>query len=563
MLFTNFQIYDTRYVPFSPPFCPTTLYFYTHHHNFMQKLNMYNLSTHPPHVPTTTYLATFATCYYIHPSLIHICLPLPTLYLPKPFPNIHYQPPGPPPPHIISIPFLSNFTSNTHLTYHPHTPLSPSIIQSHNTIFSILLTSTIPPLTPFQCSFSKTPLSHYLNVTSSPHSTPSYHKHIHHSFFPKVPTYPLLIHPYHPFTTSHCPYISSNHQYIYPSSTLTTYQLSSNLSTLPYYKLSLSSPSTLNRIPTSKYLILYPIHPHPATRPNNHTPTHISYHTLPLILFLRPSYLILPLLCVVYHILHHFHAPSTTKYFPSLLKPSYIVSTCLFLPLGSNIETHPGLGWGDTTLLNLPISSFISSQIPSPHTPPFQYLHITSSLHNAPSHHINTHHSFSTKLSNLPIISYPYHPFTPNHCPYISSNYQYIYPTRPLIQTLIYQVPSISFTLIYYKLPLSSLSTIHRTLTLKNLIFYSIAKSSLYGHYATRLTNHTPIKTSYYTLPLSFFLPSNHLILSPPCRLYHTLYHSHTSSNKNYFSNPSYIKPHYIVPTHLFLFLGGDIEINP
>jgi hypothetical protein len=424
-------------------------------------------------------------------------------------------------------------------------------LQLQNTIFSVLLTSTIPPLAPFQCSFIKTPLFHYLNVTTSPHSTPSYHTHPHHSFFTKVLTYLLHTHSHRPFTSSPCPYISFNHQYIYPSNTRTNYQLLSILSSPLYYKLSLSSISILNRTPPPKYLILYPLHPHLATHRNNHTPTHMSSHILQLILSLRPNYLILSLKCVVYHIIHHFHTPLTTKYF--------LVSTYLFLPLGSNIATNHGLGWCDTTLLNLSIPSFISPQIPSPHTPPFQYLRTPSILHNTPYHH----HSLSNKLSNLPIISYSYHPLPPNHYPYISSNPQYIYPINPLIQTLIYQLPSISFTLIYYKLTLSSLSTIHRILTLKNLIFYPITKYSLHAHYDTHLTNHIPIKKSYYTLLLSSSHPSNHLILYLPCKLYHTPHHSNTSSNKKYFSNSSYIKPHYLVPTSLFLLLGGDIEMNP
>jgi hypothetical protein len=508
--------YDTRYDPCLHPSFSTTLYLYTHYHNSQKKLNMYNLSTHPPHVPPTTYPSTLTTSPYIHPSLNHICLPLQTLYLSKPFSNTHYQP-----SHTILIPFLSHINANTHSTYHPHTPLSPLIIQLQNTIFSVLFTSTIPPLAPFQCSFIKTPPFHYLNVTTSPHSTPSYHTHPHHSFFTKVLTYLLHTHSHRPFTSSPCPYISFSHQYIYPSNTRTKYQLLSILSSPLYYKLSLSSISTLNRTPPPKYLILYPLHPYLATHRNNHTPTHMSSHILRLILSLRPKYLILSLKCVVYHIIHHFHTPLTTKYF--------LVSTYLFLPLRNNIATNHGLGWCDTTLLHLSIPSFISPQSPSPHTPPFQYLRTTSIFHNTPYHH----HSLSIKLSNLPIISYSYHTFPPNHYPYISSNSQYIYPINPLIQILIYQLPSISFILIYYKLTLSSLSTIHRILTLKNPIFYPITKYSSHAHYDTHLTNHIPIKKSYYTLLLSSSHPSNHLIYISHVNyiIHHTILILHQTKN--------------------------------
>jgi hypothetical protein len=208
-------------------------------------------------------------------------------------------------------------------------------------------------------------------------------------------------------------------------------------------------------------------------------------------------------------------------------------------------------------LLTLTIPPFIPFQIPSPNTPSFKYLHITNSSHHTSCYHINTHHSFGTKLLTLPIFSYPYHPFIPSHCPYIPSNHQYIYPTSPLIQTLTYQLLSISFTLIYYKLFISSPSIIHRTLTLKYLILYLATNYPIHPHYAIHS------KASYHTLPLLLSLPTNHLILPPPCVLYHTLHHSHATSNKKYFPIPSHTKPHSIVSTCLFLLLGGDIEINP
>jgi hypothetical protein len=168
----------------------------------------------------------------------------------------------------------------------------------------------------------------------------------------------------------------------------------------------------------------------------------------------------------------------------------------------------------------LTIPPFIPFQIPSPNTPSSQYLHITSSSHHTPFYHINTHQSFNTKLSTLPVINYPYHPLTPSHFIYTSSNHQYIYPASPLTQTLIYHLPYISFTLIYYKLFLSSLFTIHRTLTPKYLIFYPATNYPLYPHHTLHSKNHTPLKASYHTLPLLLSLPPNHLILPPPCGMY-------------------------------------------
>jgi hypothetical protein len=340
MLFANFQTYDTLHVPFLLPSCPSTLYFSTYPHNFVQKPNMYTLSPHPFHIPTTNYPAPFITYKYIHTSLIPICLPLPTLYLPKPFPNIHYQPPS-----MLS----TYYPLNTNLTYPLHTPFSPMIIHSQDSLFTILLTSTIPPSTPFQFPSTKTSFFHYLNITSSPYNAPSYHTHTQHSFLiTKFPTLPFLTHPYHQLTPSHYPYISSNHQYIYPSCPfirIIIYQLVYIPSILIYYKLFLTSPYTLHRTLTPKYLILYPatnypLHLYYAICSNNHTP----YHTLPLMLYLLPNYLTLSLLCVLYHTLHHFHAPSPQQYFPipSLIKPHYIVSTLLFLLLGGDIETNPG-----------------------------------------------------------------------------------------------------------------------------------------------------------------------------------------------------------------------------